>query len=190
MATKSLGEHCIDLIKESVRVQDGLSPFNEDKVRKCLDEMKTLYNVNAETLENNGSVVSPCISVRHEAIERNKRCVLAYLNHRVTAIRNYRWDFGAVLPPELKRSMCEPELAYFSKYSRDLASYMRSVGVDLMTDQRPPKSYYIEVRVKSDYGEMETDDGDIIMLKKNTQHYLPRNLCEPLIRQGILEHIV
>ena len=41
-----------------------------------------------------------------------------------------------------------------------------------------------------DYGEMETDDGSVIVLKKNTQHYLPRQHCEQLIRQGILEHIV
>ena len=40
-----------------------------------------------------------------------------------------------------------------------------------------------------DYGEMETDDGSVIVLKKNTQHYLPRQHCEQLIRQGILEHI-
>ncbi len=36
---------------------------------------------------------------------------------------------------------------------------------------------------------METDEGDLIVLKKNTQHYLPRALCEPLIRQGILKHV-
>ena len=70
---------------------------------------------------------------------------------------------------------------------------MRSVGVDgvdLMTDQTPPKSLYIEVRCLQDYGQLEMDDGTTILLKKNTQLFLPRTQCEHLIRQGILEHIV
>ena len=70
---------------------------------------------------------------------------------------------------------------------------MRSVGVsgvDLMTDQTPPKSLFIEVRCVQDYGELEMEDGSNIKLKKNTQLFLPRSQCEQLIRQGILEHVV
>lgn len=88
--------------------------------------------------------------------------------------------------------MCEPEQTFFAKYNRNLASYMRSVGVngvDLMTDQTPPKSLYIEVRCVQDYGQLEMDDGSTILLKKNTQLFLPRSQCEQLIRQGILEHV-
>ena len=90
-------------------------------------------------------------------------------------------------------NLCEPEQAFFTKYNRNLAGYMRSVGVDgvdLMTDQTPPKSLYIEVRCLQDYGQLEMDDGTTILLKKNTQLFLPRTQCEQLIRQGILEHIV
>ena len=63
-----------------------------------------------------------------------------------------RWEFGAVLPGDVKSNLCGPEQAFFSKYSKDLAAYMRSVGpsglggVDLMTDHHPPKGLYIEVR--------------------------------------------
>ena len=70
---------------------------------------------------------------------------------------------------------------------------MRSVGVsgvDLMTDQTPPKSLFSEVRCVQDYGELEMEDGSNIKLKKNTQLFLPRSQCEQLIRQGILEHVV
>ena len=62
-------------------------------------------------------------------------------------------------------------------------------GIDLMTDQTAPKSLYVEVRCVEDYGPLETEDGDTILLKKNTQHYLPRSQCEQLIRRGILEHV-
>eukprot|EP00099_Drosophila_melanogaster_P029991 NP_995952.1 uncharacterized protein Dmel_CG32318 [Drosophila melanogaster] len=54
---------------------------------------------------------------------------------------------------------------------------------------RPPKSLYIEVRCMEDYGKFELDDGEVIHLKKNSQHYLPRAQVESLVRQGILHHI-
>lgn len=61
-----------------------------------------------------------------------------------------------------------------------------------------------------DYGEFETEDGTVVLLKQKSQvglshgwqlpfivlliavsqHYLRRSHCEHLIRQGILEHIV
>ena len=104
-----------------------------------------------------------------------------------------RWQFGPVLPPEIRSQMCEPEIAFFSQYNKDLAAYMRAVGdgtgMDLTIDQDPPKSLLIEVRCVQDHGELETDDGTVIMLKKNTQHFLPRSQVEPLIRQGILQHV-
>ena len=136
--------------------------------------------------------IGASITLKHAAIERNKRCMLAYLNHRAELLTAMRWQFGAVLPEEVKLNMCEPETEFFNKYNKALASYMRSVGVegvDLMTDQSPPKSLYIEVRCVQDHGELETDDGTVIMLKKNTQHFLPRTQVEPLIRQGILVHV-
>ncbi|KAM8816775.1 DNA replication complex GINS protein PSF1 isoform 3-T4 [Rhynchonycteris naso] len=47
-----------------------------------------------------------------------------------------------------------------------------------------------EVRCLKDYGEFEVDDGTSVLLKKNSQHFLPRWKCEQLIRQGVLEHVL
>ena len=44
--------------------------------------------------------------------------------------------------------------------------------------------------MKEDHGELETDDGEIVLLKAGSQHHLPRDLCEQLIKQGFLEHVV
>ena len=38
-----LGETALELIRETLRSQDMLAPFNEDKVRSVLDEIKALY---------------------------------------------------------------------------------------------------------------------------------------------------
>ncbi|EDV21630.1 uncharacterized protein TRIADDRAFT_59829 [Trichoplax adhaerens] len=107
-------------------------------------------------------------------------------------LRQLRWELGSVLPAHVRDNLCELEKQWFTNYSKSLVKYMRSfgdIGLDLTQDLKPPKSVFIEVRCLQDYGEFVTDDGDVISLKRNTQHYMRRSQCEHLIRQGILEHI-
>ena len=47
----------------------------------------------------------------------------------------------------------------------------------------------MQVRSLVDVGEIELDDGEVIVLKKDVQYKLLRSQCESLIHQGILEHI-
>ncbi|KAJ9590790.1 hypothetical protein L9F63_016176 [Diploptera punctata] len=191
------GEKAFELIKELHRSPDSLPLFNEDGVRTVLDEMKALFEENQRDVNNHvagdASVLSG-VHVRHAAIERNKRCLLAYLYNRVMKIRQMRWEFGSILPPEIKNNLCEPEIQWFNSYSKCLANYMKTIGdnngLDLTQDVKPPKSLYIEVRCLKDYGRFELEDGETVLLKKNSQHLLPRSACELLIRQGTLEHIV
>ncbi|KFW62111.1 DNA replication complex GINS protein PSF1, partial [Pygoscelis adeliae] len=113
---------------------------------------------------------------------------------RLLRIRALRWEYGSVLPNAVQFHMSAEEVEWFNQYKKSLATYMRSVGgeegLDLTQDIKPPKSLYIEVRCLKDYGEFEIDDGTTVLLKKNSQHFLPRWKCEQLIRQGVLEHIL
>lgn len=136
------------------------------------------------------------MQVRHAALERNKRCVLAYLYDRMNKIKTMRWEFGSVLPADVRELISDDEYEWFSKYSTNLASYMRSLGqdigyngIDLTENLKPPKSLLIEVLCLVDYGKLELEDGDVILLKKNSRHFLPTSECQTLIRQGILKHI-
>ncbi|VEL23416.1 unnamed protein product [Protopolystoma xenopodis] len=61
--------------------------------------------------------------------------------------------------------------------------------LDLTQAQYPPKALLVEVRCLIDYGEFETEDGTVIDLSKGSQHSMIRSDAEPLIMQGILEHI-
>lgn len=104
-----------------------------------------------------------------------------------------RWEFGSILPADIKANLSTSEAVWFSKYSSLLAKYMRSIGesgVNLAVDLKPPKSVYIDVRCLVDYGRFELSDGSVLLLKKNSQHYLPRSECEELIRQGIFQHVI
>ena len=65
---------------------------------------------------------------------------------------------------------------------------MEAVDVDLNLLRDPPKDLYVECRVISDLGEVETESGTLL-LKKGTKHHLQRKDAELLIRQGYLEHI-
>lgn len=60
--------------------------------------------------------------------------------------------------------------------------------VGFVQDLHPPKELFIMVRVLQGVGEIMTENGTI-MLEKDSQHFLRRSDVEPLIRQGILEHI-
>ncbi|KAK7487102.1 hypothetical protein BaRGS_00021597 [Batillaria attramentaria] len=193
-----LAEKALELVREQHRCTDGaLAPFNEDGIRQVLEEMRALFEQNQRdtTATVSGEVgLFSSIQLRHTALERNKRCVLAYLNNRLEHIKRMRWEFGSVLPADLRYNLCEQEVQWFNSYNRMLANYMRAIGdtggVDLTQDMKPPKSLYVEVRCVADHGEFETQDGDLIVLKKNSQHFLLRSECEHLIRQGVLEHIV
>ncbi|XP_037072083.1 DNA replication complex GINS protein PSF1-like [Pollicipes pollicipes] len=192
-----LTSKALELIRELKRSPDSLPPYNEESVRLVLQEVRALFDDNRRDVVDldgsAGSNLSVAVWVRHAAIERNRRCLLAYLYHRLRSIGALRWSFGSVLPPDVKQNLSEAELAWFGSYSRSLAGYMRSIGetgLNLTDDLQPPKHLYIEVRCMEDYGEFETDEGDVVLLKKNSIHFLPRAQCQHLVRQGVLRHVV
>lgn len=78
---------------------------------------------------------------------------------------------------------------WLRRYNGLLADYMTSVGLDLTRFRSPPKSLYVQVRCVQDYGDFETEDGTVIVLARDTTHFLERSQCEKLIHQGIVEHV-
>ncbi|EFA12251.1 DNA replication complex GINS protein PSF1 [Tribolium castaneum] len=188
------------LIKELSRNRDALPPYNTDLLNEINTEVKQLITQNQEDAQisedsrvmNHASYL-PTVKIRHAAIKRNIRCILAYHYNRLKCLRNMRWQFGSILPPDVKSNLSQSEIEWFSKYSSNLVQYMRSIGdegINLAVDLKPPKSLYIEVRCLTDYGQFELNDGSVLLLKENSRHYLPRSECEELIRQGVLEHVV
>lgn len=197
-SNKQFGDKAFDLLKDLKRSSQTIPAFDDDGVRQVLEEIKAIFEENvaqASTYNSSGDrSLWPLLNYRHAALQRNKRCLLAYLYERMQRIKALRWEFGPIIPGDIKQTLCEPEVQFFNNYSKSLAAYMRSVGdgqgIDLTGNLRPPKSLYIEVRCVEDYGKFELDDGEVVHLKKNSQHYLPRAQVETLVRQGILQHIV
>jgi GINS complex subunit 1 len=177
-----------------------LSPYNEDNVRMAFEECRLLFQqnqVDVQTVLNGNNLNLPTIQIRHAALQRNKRCLLTYSYMRMKWISSLRWELSTVIPPKhIKANMSDLEIAWFQKYSKTLATYMKSLatsngmhGIDLTQYTRPPKSLFIHVRCLSDYGELELSDGHVVVLLKHSQHYLLASDVQDLIKQGILEHI-
>ncbi|XP_018576496.1 DNA replication complex GINS protein PSF1-like [Anoplophora glabripennis] len=192
-------EKAYTLVKDLSRCEDNLPPYNNELVTAVNNEIKLLIEENQEDAQtstdesNTGTSLVPTMKIRHAAVKRNIRCLMAYHYNRIKCLRNIRWEFGSILPADIKSHLSASEIEWFSKYSRTLAGYMRSIGeegVNLAVNLKPPKALYVEVRCLVDYGKYELNDGSIILLKKDSRHYLPRSECEELIRQGIFQHIV
>ncbi|CAI5934512.1 unnamed protein product [Closterium sp. NIES-65] len=71
------------------------------------------------------------VMVHHQALLRNKRCLLAYLNARMDQIRRLRWQLGATLPRALQERLSAGEGEWLAQYSQSLGDYMADAGLDL-----------------------------------------------------------
>uniref|UniRef100_A0A1B0D174 DNA replication complex GINS protein PSF1 n=1 Tax=Phlebotomus papatasi TaxID=29031 RepID=A0A1B0D174_PHLPP len=164
-----LGVKSLELVKDLSRNPDSIPTFRDDTIREVLVETQEIFNANSRDARicssTNNQQLLPILSFRHAALERNKRCMLAYLYNRLERIRNIRWETGPTIPEHIKTNLCEPEIQWFNGYNKLLAKYMKSVGdgqgIDLTCDMEPPKSLYIEVRCLEDYGKFELEDGEL-----------------------------
>eukprot|EP00042_Codosiga_hollandica_P032638 m.210774 g.210774 ORF g.210774 m.210774 type:complete len:146 (-) comp53963_c0_seq15:83-520(-) len=121
-------------------------------------------------------------------LERNAKCLIAYLFDRVERLESVRWDLGSVLPDSTLANISPQELQYFGGYSRLVGKYSSQIGLDLTAYMRPPKEIYVQVRCVEEVGEIATESG-MVSLQKNSQHNLLLSDVEHLIRQGLLEHV-
>lgn len=131
------------------------------------------------------------MQARHTAKLWNKRCIIAYHYERLNRLKRLRWEYGNNLPREIVKNLSQDELEWFTKYNDNLFNYMSSLndgkGLDLTLYVTPPKKLYIQVKCIRDYGQFDLEDGQPVMLKKDSIHYLPLSQCEKLIHQGVLE---
>jgi len=184
------GSIAVELIRELRRAEGKLLPFQEEKRRQVCDEINALYN-NGIHLARNADYEkdSPLLILYQEGIQRNKRCMLAYLRARLELIERLRWEVG-IVTMEHKEKLSPFELNYSTDYNLLLAKYMETTGIDVTNStEQPPDKLLIEVKVLQDFGTVILDDGTSLVLKENKRIYLSRADADPFIKQGILEHI-
>uniref|UniRef100_A0A1I7XLL5 DNA replication complex GINS protein PSF1 n=1 Tax=Heterorhabditis bacteriophora TaxID=37862 RepID=A0A1I7XLL5_HETBA len=192
-----VADKALQLIQQMKQNPDVMPPFNDEVMQECTAKMNELYELNNQCVtklrlrgERATQEQENLMITRNAALLFIKRCCLAYVYARTERIKSYRWKLGGVLPASIKNNLCESEIEFFHEYCSSLAEFQAGVGengVNLMLNAHPPKKLFVQVRVLENYGEFETSDGNLVMLRVNSIHSLPRQDCEMLIRQGILE---
>lgn len=135
-------------------------------------------------------------TVNRFALDRTKRCLLAYSKHRLDRIIDIVWDIGGgtissinSIPDKTKRNLSNNELEFIQGYTELISDYKGNyLDIDLGASLVPTKDLFIEIRVLKDCGEVLTENG-IVKLTKNSQHYIKRSDVERFIVSGYLQQI-
>jgi len=132
----------------------------------------------------------------NDLVDRNRRCLLAYLNFRLERIQDLRFEVGLLVPEDKLGKLHESEKQYLFNFNASLDKYMKNYvpgckePLDLTSDQLPPEDRHIQIRVRDEgVGEIVTPDSGIVKLKKGWVHMVKRADVEILIRAGKIEHM-
>jgi GINS complex subunit 1 len=182
---------------------DWLPPYSDENVRGVLSEIelhfkeltaqaKAAEQVTRESGEKKLPMeFRPAMLLHDTAIQRNKRCLLAYHKHRLEKLKALRWDTSASLPEHVRNLLSEKEIDFYTEYDKLVANFNSTLGVlDLNSHMQPPEEDLIEVRVvQSGLGTIVTDHFGEVNLELGTTHFLSRGDVEHLIRQGSLQQL-
>ncbi|KAF9966252.1 DNA replication protein psf1 [Mortierella alpina] len=132
--------------------------------------------------------------VHQTPLQRNKRILMTYHHQRLEKIKELAWSYNTL--PETSRRLLSPdEIVFFNEYERQcrnkyFASDLMFGDIDLGLGMiSPPKEVFITVRVMKDCGDIVTESGATLSLKKNSEHFVRRGDVERLITQGYLLHV-
>uniref|UniRef100_A0A0N5AE74 DNA replication complex GINS protein PSF1 n=1 Tax=Syphacia muris TaxID=451379 RepID=A0A0N5AE74_9BILA len=166
--------------------------MSSEKSKCVVDDAVQLVQIaiNSECKDKTQRTYS--LLARQSCIDFIRRCCFAYLNKRMERLKALRWKYAGNIPQSIKVHLSAAEIQWLKSYEYNLAKFQEEFGdennlLNLMTNIKPAKSLYVQVHAVEDYGEFELSDGTVVVLKKNSLHSLPREDCEMLLRQGVLE---
>lgn len=194
--TRQYGELATQLIMESRRSTstDTLFKYNDSLVRTIIREQRDLEKA-AQALINEGPP-PPALLIIQTAINRNKRCLLAYHSHRVDRLRDMYWAAGGALPyiltnQEIRSKLSPHEVDYLRQYNGSVMEFRSEFSHELditASITHPPKDLHVSVRVIRDCGVIQTELGSIDF-QKGQRFVVRRADIEHLIVQGYLEEV-
>mmetsp|Transcript_25304 Transcript_25304/g.31181 ORF Transcript_25304/g.31181 Transcript_25304/m.31181 type:complete len:219 (-) Transcript_25304:107-763(-) len=209
------GQRGKDLLLDLKR-SDWLPAYNDEGVRGTLSEISLHFDelsdqakaasraaqAAAKASESSNTQIKmpmqsrPAMVLHEAAIQRNKRCLLAYHAYRIEKLKGLRWDTSAALPPHVRSLLSEAEIDFYTQYDKLIARFNSSLGernngvLDLNSFMQPPEEDLVEVRVvQSGLGTIVTDQFGEVSLELGTTHFLSRGDVEHLIRQGALQQL-
>ena len=82
---------------------------------EIIDDM--LKTTQTEGFDNNDPEMYSSVIVSHSGYNRNKRCLLAYMRHRMKKIEEMRMEVGRIIPQNIKLQLSVEEQNYFRNFS-------------------------------------------------------------------------
>ena len=195
---RQYGELATQLIIESRRSTqtDTLLKYNDSMVRSIIREQRDLEKAIATLDLQDGRPPPPPLLIIQTAINRNKRCLLAYHSHRVDRLRDMYWAVGGALPhilsnQEIRSKLSPHEVDYLRQYNSSVMEFRSEFSHELditASITNPPKDLHVLVRVIRDCGMIQTELGSIDF-QKGQRFMVRRADIEHLIVQGYLEEV-
>lgn len=203
--TRQLGDLATQLVTESRRstATDTLFKYNDPLVRSIIREQRGLEAIVQAAIDampprddDEGEVLPASVVIHQTTILRNKRCLLAYHQHRMDFLKSLYWNLGGALPPLLSNPAIRAALA---PHEVDFLREYNTMVVDFRSDftdelditsgiMNPPKDIHVLVRVVRDCGVIQTEAG-AIDFQKGQRFLVRRADIEHLIVQGYLEEV-
>ena len=195
---RQYGELATQLIIESRRSTqtDALLKYNDSMVRSIIREQRDLEKAIATLDLRDGRPPPPPLLIIQTAINRNKRCLLAYHSHRVDRLRDMYWAVGGALPhillnQDIRSKLSPHEVDYLRQYNSSVMEFRSEFSHELditASITNPPKDLHALVRVVRDCGVIQTELGSIDF-QKGQRFMVRRADIEHLIVQGYLEEV-
>ncbi|TFK68055.1 GINS complex, Psf1 component [Pluteus cervinus] len=195
------GELATQLVMEARRSTqtDTLLKYNDSLVRTLIREQRDLER-EADSIQLSHPVDNdeppPALIIIQTAINRNKRCLLAYHAHRVDRLRDMYWAVGGALPhllanKDIRDNLSPYEVDYLRAYNASIMEFRSefSQELDIMASiTNLPKDLHVQVKVVRECGVIQTENGTIDF-QKGKRFVVRRSDIEHLIVQGYLEEV-
>ena len=179
---------------DELRRAEWLPRYDGEGVARVAAECRALQSqvslmvseVEPQDLARDAPLLTTLLALHH-AMTRNKRCLLAYHQHRLERIEALLWESGSgAVDADKAAKLSERELEYADAYARVVGDALERFGLDLFVDMDPPKDHFVRVRALCDLDDVLTERG-AIRLARDATLFLRRVDAEPLIRRGLVE---
>lgn len=197
------GDLATQLVTESKRstATDTLYKYNDHLVRTLIREQRQLEALVSSALDalpedGDAAALTPSFVVHQAALLRNKRCLLAYHQHRMNMLKSLYWSKGAALPPlltnpRIRANLAPHEVDFLREYNTMVVDFRADFTDELDITSgivNPPKDLHVLVRVVRDCGVIQTETG-AIDFQKGQRFMVRRSDVEHLLVQGYLEEV-
>jgi GINS complex subunit 1 len=178
------------------RGSDGtfLPSYNAKLVRACLDDLNHSVQALQEEVQavddtsKMSMQVRPSILLHNAAIQRHKRCLLAYHHTRMDKLK--RQILLGECPTSTSSTSGSSTSTHvgereFVQDYQQLRSHYAAAVFDL--GLLPPTSHMVQVRVLQNQGEIVLESGRSLLLSKGSLHFLPRSDVQDFLQAGTCE---